>query len=222
MEIVLGVDNLIFIAILADKLPPQQRDRARVIGLSLALVMRLGLLASITWVMSLTTPILNFWRFEISWRDVILIVGGVFLLIKATTEIHERLEGGHKHGKGAKHAAFWPIIGQIVVLDIVFSLDSVITAVGMVDELPVMMAAVIIAVAAMLFASKPLTRFITAPDTHHPVPRVPPDDRPGARGRRLRLPHPEGLCVCRDRLFGADRDSESARRAGRARPRRPA
>ena len=165
LEIVLGVDNLIFIAILADKLPPQQRDRARVIGLSLALVMRLGLLASITWVMSLTTPILNFWRFEISWRDVILIVGGVFLLIKATTEIHERLEGGHKHGKGAKHAAFWPIIGQIVMLDIVFSLDSVITAVGMVDELPVMMAAVIIAVAAMLFASKPLTRFITARPT---------------------------------------------------------
>ena len=165
LEIVLGVDNLIFIAILADKLPPQQRDRARVIGLSLALVMRLGLLASITWVMSLTTPILNFWRFEISWRDVILIVGGVFLLVKATTEIHERLEGGHKHGKGAKHAAFWPIIGQIVMLDIVFSLDSVITAVGMVDELPVMMAAVIIAVAAMLFASKPLTRFITARPT---------------------------------------------------------
>ena len=165
LEIVLGVDNLIFIAILADKLPPQQRDRARVIGLSLALVMRLGLLASITWVMSLTTPILNFWRFEISWRDVILILGGVFLLIKATTEIHERLEGGHKHGKGATHAAFWPIIGQIVVLDIVFSLDSVITAVGMVDELPVMMAAVIIAVAAMLFASKPLTRFITARPT---------------------------------------------------------
>jgi predicted tellurium resistance membrane protein TerC len=165
LEIVLGVDNLIFIAILADKLPPQQRDRARIVGLSLALVMRLGLLASITWVMSLTNPILSFWRFEISWRDVILIVGGVFLLIKATTEIHERLEGGHKHGKGAAHAAFWPIIAQIVMLDLVFSLDSVITAVGMVDELPVMMAAVIIAVAAMLFASKPLTRFITARPT---------------------------------------------------------
>jgi predicted tellurium resistance membrane protein TerC len=162
LEIVLGVDNLIFIAILADKLPPQQRDRARIVGLSLALVMRLGLLASITWVMSLTTPILSFWRLEISWRDVILIGGGVFLLIKATTEIHDRLEGGHKHGKSVGHAAFWPIIAQIVILDIVFSLDSVITAVGMVDELPVMMAAVIIAVGAMLFASKPLTRFITA------------------------------------------------------------
>ena len=162
LEIVLGVDNLIFIAILADKLPPEQRDRARIIGLSLALVMRLGLLASITWVMSLTAAVFGFWRFEFSWRDLILIVGGVFLLIKATTEIHERLEGGHKSGKGAAHAAFWPIIAQIVVLDLVFSLDSVITAVGMVDELYVMMAAVIIAVAAMLFASKPLTRFITA------------------------------------------------------------
>jgi len=161
LEIVLGVDNLIFIAILADKLPPEQRDRARIIGLSLALIMRLGLLASITWVMGLTATIFGFWNFEFSWRDLILIVGGIFLLIKATTEIHERLEGGHKHGKSVKHAAFWPIIAQIVMLDIVFSLDSVITAVGMVDELAVMMAAVIIAVVAMLFASKPLTAFIS-------------------------------------------------------------
>src|SRR5919109_1838565 len=162
LEIVLGVDNLIFIAILADKLPPDQRDRARVVGLSLALIMRLALLASISWVMSLTSALFGFWKFEISWRDVILIVGGLFLLIKATTEIHERIEGAHKQGKSVAHAAFWPIIAQIVMLDIVFSLDSVITAVGMVDELYVMMAAVIIAVAAMLFASKPLTTFITA------------------------------------------------------------
>ncbi len=165
LEIVLGIDNLIFIAILADKLPPEQRDRARIIGLSLALIMRLGLLASITWVMSLTATVLAFWRFELSWRDLILIIGGVFLLIKATTEIHERLEGEHQTGKSAAHAAFWPIIAQIVMLDIVFSLDSVITAVGMVDELAVMMAAVIIAVVAMLFASKPLTAFITARPT---------------------------------------------------------
>src|ERR671914_1136424 len=92
LEIVLGVDNLIFIAILADKLPPKERDRARVIGLSLALFMRLGLLASISWVMSLTTPLFSLWRLEVSWRDLILIVGGIFLLIKATTEIHDRLE----------------------------------------------------------------------------------------------------------------------------------
>ena len=163
LEIVLGVDNLIFIAILADKLPPKERDRARVIGLSLALFMRLGLLASISWVMSLTTPLFSFWRLEVSWRDLILIVGGIFLLIKATTEIHDRLDASsQQQGKPGAHGAFWPIVAQIVMLDMVFSLDSVITAVGMVDELYVMMAAVIIAVAAMLFASKPLTAFITA------------------------------------------------------------
>src|SRR3954469_7263704 len=112
LEVVLGVDNLIFLAILAAKLPPEQRDRARVIGLSLALVMRLGLLASISWVMSLTAPVVEFWRFSISWRDMILIVGGAFLLVKATTEIHERVQGGAAHGPraGRTHAGFWPII----------------------------------------------------------------------------------------------------------------
>src|SRR3954468_17631513 len=164
LEIVLGVDNLIFLAILADRLPAEQRDRARIVGLSLALVMRLGLLASITWVMSLNEPIIAFWRFAISWRDLILIAGGAFLLLKATTEIHERVQGGHATGQksGRAHAAFWPIIAQIIVLDAVFSLDSIITAVGMVDELGVMMTAVVIAVIAMLVASKPLTAFITA------------------------------------------------------------
>jgi predicted tellurium resistance membrane protein TerC len=164
LEIVLGVDNLIFLAILADRLPAAQRDRARIVGLSLALVMRLALLASITWVMSLNEPIISFWRFAISWRDLILIAGGAFLLLKATTEIHERVQGGHATGQksGRADAAFWPIIAQIIVLDAVFSLDSIITAVGMVDELGVMMTAVVIAVIAMLVASKPLTAFITA------------------------------------------------------------
>jgi CBS domain containing-hemolysin-like protein len=163
LEIVLGIDNLIFIAILAEKLPPGQRDRARITGLSLALLMRLGLLASISWVMSLTAPLLALWWFEPSWRDLILISGGLFLLIKATTEIHDRIQaqsGAHEVKPG--HAAFWPIVAQIVVLDAVFSLDSVITAVGMVDELYVMMAAVVIAVLVMLVASKPLTAFISA------------------------------------------------------------
>jgi CBS domain containing-hemolysin-like protein len=162
LEIVLGVDNLIFLAILSEKLPPRERQRARIIGLSLALIMRLALLASITWVMSLTAPLFSFWRFTISWRDLILIAGGLFLLIKATTEIHDRLEvqQEHRHGS-AGSAAFWPIVAQIVVLDAVFSLDSVITAVGMVDQLYVMMAAVVIAVLAMLVAAKPLTEFIT-------------------------------------------------------------
>jgi len=163
LEIVLGIDNLVFIAILSDKLAPEHRQRARLIGLSLALVMRLGLLAGISWVMSLSEPVVSFWRFALSWRDLILIAGGVFLLVKATTEIHERVEGGtHQHGGAAGHAAFWPVVAQIVALDLVFSLDSVITAVGMVDELYVMMAAVVVAVAAMLVAARPLTAFITA------------------------------------------------------------
>ena len=162
LEIVLGVDNLIFLAILSDKLPPRERQRARVIGLSLALFMRLGLLASITWVMSLTAPLFSLWRFEFSWRDLILIAGGLFLLVKATSEIHDRLEVQHEQRHGAAAgAAFWPIVAQIVLLDAVFSLDSVITAVGMVDELYVMMTAVVIAVITMLVAAKPLTDFIT-------------------------------------------------------------
>ena len=163
LEIILGIDNLIFIAILADKLRPSQRDRARVIGLSLALLMRLGLLASISWVMSLTAPLFTVFALDISWRDLILVVGGVFLLIKATIEIHDRLEAGpHEHPDSVAHARFWPVVAQIVVLDAVFSLDSVITAIGMVDEIYVMMAAVVIAMIVMIVASKPLTKFVNA------------------------------------------------------------
>lgn len=163
LEIILGIDNLIFIAILADKLPANQRDRARVVGLSLACIMRLGLLASISWVMELTAPLFTVLSLEISWRDVILILGGIFLLIKATVEIHDRLEAvPHEQGGATMHATFWPIVAQIVILDAVFSIDSVITAIGMVDEVYVMMAAVVIAIVVMLVASKPLTRFINA------------------------------------------------------------
>jgi CBS domain containing-hemolysin-like protein len=163
LEIVLGVDNLVFIAILADRVSPEQRDRARLIGLSLALFMRLGLLASISWVTSLTTPVFTLLTLEISWRDLILIAGGLFLLVKATIEIHDRLEAEpHAPAAGPVHAGFWSVVAQILVLDAVFSLDSVITAVGMVDELYVMMAAVVIAVLVMLAASKPLTRFVGA------------------------------------------------------------
>ena len=165
LEIVLGIDNLIFLAILAEKLPPEQRDRARIIGLSLALLMRLGLLAAIGWVMTLTDPLLTFWMISLAWRDLILIGGGLFLLIKATTEIHDRMEVRPGHAGPAAHGAFWTIIAQIVVLDAVFSLDSIITAVGMVEHVGVMMVAVVIAVGVMLVASKPLTRFITAHPT---------------------------------------------------------
>ena len=166
LEIVLGVDNLIFIAILSEKLPQQQRGRARVIGLSLALFMRLALLAGISWVMSLTEPLFALWRFSISWRDLILIAGGLFLLVKATTEIHERIEAGSPdQPRMAAQPAFWPIVAQIVVLDAVFSLDSIITAVGMVDHLAVMVVAVIVAVGVMLVAARPLTQFIIARPT---------------------------------------------------------
>jgi predicted tellurium resistance membrane protein TerC len=161
LEIVLGIDNLIFIAILADKLPPAERDRARVVGLLLALIMRLGLLGGISWLMSLRATLFGFWRFEFSWRDLILIAGGLFLLVKATTEIHERLEPRTQARAAGAGAAFWPIVAQIVVIDAVFSIDSIITAVGMVDQLYVMMAAVVIAILAMLVASKPLTAFIS-------------------------------------------------------------
>src|SRR5688572_359282 len=161
LEIVLGVDNLIFIAILVGRLPPDVRERARRVGLSLALVMRLALLASISWLTTLTEPLVTMMDHALSWCDLILIGGGLFLLVKATTEIHERLEArmpGHATAPAA--ARFWPVIAQIIVLDAVFSLDSVITAVGMVDQLAVMMAAVIIAVAVMLLAAKPLSEFI--------------------------------------------------------------
>lgn len=161
LEIVLGIDNLVFIAILADKLPPKQRDKARLIGLSLALVMRLALLSVISWMVTLTKPFFSVWDYAFSGRDLIMLLGGIFLLFKATTELHERLENRqHDAGHGKGYASFWVVVLQIVVLDAVFSLDAVITAVGMVNDLPVMMAAVVIAMAVMLLASKPLTHFV--------------------------------------------------------------
>ncbi len=166
LEIVLGIDNLVFIAILADKLPKQQRDKARVVGLLLALVMRLALLASISWLATLTKPMFIVAEHPFSGRDLIMLVGGIFLLFKATMELNERLEGKDEEQHGArKGARFWPVVAQIVVLDAVFSLDSVITAVGMVDHLAVMMIAVCIAIGLMLLASKPLTRFVNAHPT---------------------------------------------------------
>lgn len=161
LEVVLGIDNLLFISILAAKLPPHQKDKAFRLGLLLALLMRLGLLAGIVWIVTLTRPVFTVWAHPFSARDLILIVGGLFLLFKATMELHERLEGGHIGGnERAVKAVFWQVVTQIVVLDAIFSLDSVITSVGMVQHLPVMMLAVIIAVAVMLLASRPLTRFV--------------------------------------------------------------
>lgn len=166
LEIVLGIDNLVFIAILADKLPPKQRDKARLIGLSLALIMRLGLLSLISWMVTLTRPLFSVGDFSFSGRDLILLFGGLFLLFKATTELHERLENRDHGNSGNKgYASFWAVVAQIVVLDAVFSLDAVITAVGMVNNLTIMMTAVIIAMGVMLLASKPLTNFVNAHPT---------------------------------------------------------
>jgi predicted tellurium resistance membrane protein TerC/CBS domain-containing protein len=167
MEIVLGIDNLIFIAILSDRLPPQQRDRARMVGLALALVGRLALLSGISWLQTLKAPLIDIAGISLSTRDLVLVLGGLFLLFKATVELHHRLEGAETAQQGGPSgaAAFWQVIAQIVALDIVFSLDSVITAVGMVDALEVMMIAVVVAVVIMIWASRPLMDFVSAHPT---------------------------------------------------------
>ena len=166
LEVVLGIDNLVFIAILANKLPPHEREKARVIGLSLAVVMRLGLLSVVSWLVTLTAPLLTIFDLEFSGRDLILLFGGFFLLFKATTELHERLEGSMRGQiENRVYAGFWLVVSQIVVLDAVFSLDAVITAVGMVDHISIMMTAVIISVSLMYLASKPLTQFVDAHPT---------------------------------------------------------
>src|SRR6187551_430018 len=160
LEIVLGVDNIIFISILAGKLPPEQRDRARRLGLSLAMFIRIALLLSITWVMGLTRPLFTALSHAVSGRDLILLVGGLFLIGKSTLEIHEKLEGGEIHGETKAAHSFTGVIVQILLLDIVFSLDSVITAVGMADDVSIMIAAVVIAVLVMLVSSGAIGDFV--------------------------------------------------------------
>lgn len=167
LEIVLGIDNVIFISVLVQRLAPSERDAARVTGLGLAMGMRILLLLTISWIVGLTQPVLEVAGHPFSWRDLILIGGGLFLIWKATTEIHESLEGDEAHAAGVsvRAASFRGVIIQVVLLDIVFSLDSVLTAVGLVEEIPVMVAAVIIAVGVMLVASAPLSRFVHAHPT---------------------------------------------------------
>jgi predicted tellurium resistance membrane protein TerC len=161
LEIVLGIDNLVFIAIVAGRLPPERQNRARRVGLALALITRLALLASIVWIIGLTRPVFDVFGQPVSWRDIVLIAGGLFLLYKGTREIHHGLEGdGHKREAEGGRTSFVGVVSQIMLLDIVFSLDSVITAVGMANTLWVMAAAIIIAVAIMLVASKPLADFV--------------------------------------------------------------
>jgi predicted tellurium resistance membrane protein TerC len=160
LEIVLGVDNIIFISILVSRLPEGQRARARTIGLALAMITRLALLFSITWVMGLTAPLFSVLGREVSGRDLILFGGGLFLLWKSVHEIHASLEGAEPEAPAAAAATFGAIIVQIALLDVVFSLDSVITAVGLVDELAIMVVAIVLAVGAMMFAAGPINDYV--------------------------------------------------------------
>ena len=160
LEIVLGIDNLVFISIMSNRLPVEQQSSARRTGLALAVITRLLLLASIAWLAGVTTPLFSVFDHPVSLRDLILMGGGMFLLAKGTTEIHATVEGVEEEMRHVKAASFVSVIIQIMILDIVFSLDSVITAVGMANQLSVMAAAIIIAVAVMLFAADPLSRFI--------------------------------------------------------------
>ena len=168
LEIVLGIDNIIFISILSGKLPEEQQARARTIGLGLAMFMRVGLLFSIAWLVGLTAPLFDILGQEISGRDLILLAGGLFLLGKATHEIHQKLEGEKGHGTNRVVPSFAAVITQIVLLDAVFSLDSVITAVGMAEDVAVMVIAVVIAIGIMMVAAGPISEFVE----RHPTVKI--------------------------------------------------
>ncbi|HYJ80427.1 MAG TPA: TerC family protein [Longimicrobiaceae bacterium] len=160
LEIVLGIDNIVFISVLAGKLPPEQQQRARTVGLALALVSRLLLLLSLSWIVRLTAPLFTVLGNDLSGRDLILFVGGVFLIAKATHEMHQQLEGAEGGASRKVAPTFAAVIVQIMLLDVVFSLDSVITAVGMVDEIAIMVTAVVLAVGVMLVFAGPVSRFV--------------------------------------------------------------
>ena len=171
MEIVLGIDNIVFISVLVSRLPKEQADRARRIGLALALIFRIMLLLVISWIISLTQPAFDIMGFAPSWKDLILMAGGAFLVYKATHEMHAEIEEPHGEEASLKRqatAAFAAIIGQIIVIDMVFSIDSIVTAVGMADQVEVMIAAVIVAVGIMFVASGPVSDFVAK----HPTTKM--------------------------------------------------
>jgi predicted tellurium resistance membrane protein TerC len=168
LEIVLGIDNVIFISILAERLPEAQEDRGRKTGLLAAMLMRILLLLSLAWLTRLTAPLFSVFGHDVSGRDIIMMVGGLFLIGKSTVEIHQKLEGQEGHGSAKVKATFAGVVLQIMLLDIVFSLDSVITAVGMVNQLPIMITAVILAVLVMLYASGPISHFVS----QHPTIKI--------------------------------------------------
>jgi predicted tellurium resistance membrane protein TerC len=168
LELVLGIDNIIFISILVDRLPRARRELARRLGLAAAMLMRIALLLVLSWIVELTAPLFTLLREEFSGRDLVLIAGGLFLLWKATSEIHGLVQGDDEHALGRPAASFGGILLQIAIIDLVFSLDSIITAVGMVDELPVMIAAVIASVLLMMAFSGPIARFVS----RHPTVKM--------------------------------------------------
>ena len=169
LEIVLGIDNLIFISILTNKLPKEQQSKARQVGLSLALIMRIGLLFSISWIMGLKADLFTIGEMGFSGRDIILLLGGLFLIYKSVKEIHEKAENSRESEKDLRQTVgFNAVIGQIILVDLVFSLDSVITAVGMVDNIAVMIAAVIVSMIAMMLASKSISNFVNK----HPAIKI--------------------------------------------------
>jgi len=168
LEVVLGIDNVVFIAILVDKLPLQQRRPARLIGLALAMLMRIALLFSLSWMLRLTAPLLTVWQHAVTGRDLILLLGGLFLIAKSTYEIHQKLEGEEGHASTRVKASFAGVLVQIILLDIVFSLDSVITAVGMTNRLGLMITAVMIAVLFMMVFSGALSAFVN----RHPTVKM--------------------------------------------------
>jgi predicted tellurium resistance membrane protein TerC len=168
MEIVLGIDNVVFISVLVSKLPDKERERARKIGLGLALVFRIAFLFFLSWLIGLTSPVIEFAGFDFSWRDIVLIIGGMFLLVKATREVHAEVEGGHQSAARVAEGAFLWVVLQVILIDLVFSVDSILTAIGMADDIEVMIIAVIIAVAVMYLSSGPVSAFIAK----HPTTKM--------------------------------------------------
>ena len=169
LEIVLGIDNVIFLSVIVSRIPPQQAERARKIGLALALVFRIALLSVLVWLIGLTQPVVTIGRFALSWRDIILLAGGLFLIAKATHEIHSEVEAQDEVDDAQpKASAFFWVIVQIVIIDLVFSLDSIITAIGMAQDLEIMIAAVVIAVGIMYVSSGPIAAFVA----EHPTTKM--------------------------------------------------
>jgi predicted tellurium resistance membrane protein TerC len=168
IEIVLGIDNVVFISVLVSKLPKEQADRARKIGLALALIFRIVLLFFLSWLIGLTQPVIEYASFSLSWRDIVLVIGGLFLLVKATREVHAEVEGGHQSAASAAEGAFAWVVFQVIIIDLVFSVDSIITAIGMAQQIEVMIIAVVIAVGVMYLSSGPVSAFIAK----HPTTKM--------------------------------------------------